>query len=281
MLSTFLSPYTKIRMSKFGQIFGSSNRQRCVSLLKKVTPLRPKPEICHDSAVLIPLIYYDGRPAILYTKRSMCLRLHPGEVSFPGGKIDANMNEEAVSTALRELYEEVGIPKKFVDIWTTFCPCPTASTSSFINPVVGFCGYYNSQTGTLSVRPDGDHHHHDSDGGAVKLTVNEAEVDSLIFRSIDWLCDKRNFHYALFCEHRAVPFTGISSLRSRPYKVRPRPSPHSMRFAMPVFGGPPGKSDWPRIWGLTGLMTYQLLTCLLPDGMHPHPLLPGVFDRHF
>ncbi|VDL89653.1 unnamed protein product [Schistocephalus solidus] len=219
-------------MSKFGQIFGSSNRQRCVSLLKKVTPLRPKPEICHDSAVLIPLIYYDGRPAILYTKRSMCLRLHPGEVSF-------------------------------------------------INPVVGFCGYYNSQTGTLSVRPDGDHHHHDSDGGAVKLTVNEAEVDSLIFRSIDWLCDKRNFHYALFCEHRAVPFTGISSLRSRPYKVRPRPSPHSMRFAMPVFGGPPGKSDWPRIWGLTGLMTYQLLTCLLPNGMHPHPLLPGVFDRHF
>ncbi|VDN10755.1 unnamed protein product [Dibothriocephalus latus] len=201
-------------MSKFGQLFGSANRQRCVGLLKKVTPLRPKPEIGHDSAVLIPLMYYDGKPTILYTKRSMRLRLHPGEVSFPGGKIDAHMDEDAVTTALRELEEEVGIPKRFVDVWTTFCPCPTASTSSFINPVVGFCGYYNSHTGTISNSPD-DGQSHD---GSVKLAVNEAEVESLVFRSIDWLCDKRNFHYAFFCEHRAVPFTGISSLRSRPYK---------------------------------------------------------------
>nr|VZI25511.1 unnamed protein product [Spirometra erinaceieuropaei] len=207
----------------------------------------------------------------------MHLRLHPGEVSFPGGKIDAHMNEEPVTAALRELEEEVGIPKRFVDVWTTFCPCPTKSTSSFINPVVGFCGYYNSQTDTLSNRPGSDH----SCSGAIKLAVNESEVESLIFRSIDWLCDKRNFHHAFVCEHRAVPFTGISTLRSRPYKARPRPSPDSMRFAVPVFGGPPGKSDWPRIRGLTAWMTYQFLSCLLPDGMHQNPLLPGVFDRHF
>ncbi len=67
-------------MSKLIELYGAANKQRCIELLKKVTPLRRKPEKSFDSAIIIPLCYVDDKPAILYTKRSMQLRLHPGEV---------------------------------------------------------------------------------------------------------------------------------------------------------------------------------------------------------
>ena len=59
-------------------------------------------------AVLVPLVEQEGELKILYEVRSAMLRRQPGEVCFPGGKIDGDETPE--QCALRETWEELGIP---------------------------------------------------------------------------------------------------------------------------------------------------------------------------
>ena len=59
------------------------------------------------SAVLVGLFEEDGETRVVLTRRSTRLRTHRGQVIFPGGRIEPG--EDAVSAALREAYEEVGL----------------------------------------------------------------------------------------------------------------------------------------------------------------------------
>ena len=59
------------------------------------------------AAVLVPILD-KPEPEILLTVRSETLMQHPGQVSFPGGSVDRN-DRSAVSTALREAHEEIGL----------------------------------------------------------------------------------------------------------------------------------------------------------------------------
>ncbi len=141
--------------------------------------------------------------------------------------------------------------------------------------MVGFCGFFDSKSQTLA--PDANR------SRELSFRLSQNEVDFTLFRSIDWLSHPRNLNHAYLCDAPALPFTGVTSFLGLnppklPRGVRNR---GTFRFAMPVFGGPPGVSEWPKIWGLTGLMTYQLLCCILPQGMPSHPLLPKPFVRHF
>ena len=68
----------------------------------------PGRRILRDAAVLVPLMDGPDGLRVLLTKRSSKLRHHPGQVAFPGGKIEAGETPEAA--ALREAAEEVGLP---------------------------------------------------------------------------------------------------------------------------------------------------------------------------
>ncbi|MEN0088161.1 MAG: CoA pyrophosphatase [Pseudomonadota bacterium] len=68
-----------------------------------------------DAAVLIPIIDRPGGAAVLFTYRAAHLKAHAGQISFPGGKIDAD-DESATSAALREFHEEVGISSEHVRV---------------------------------------------------------------------------------------------------------------------------------------------------------------------
>jgi len=59
------------------------------------------------AAVLVPILD-KAEPEILLTVRSELLLQHPGQVSFPGGSVDQT-DRSAVSTALREAEEEIGL----------------------------------------------------------------------------------------------------------------------------------------------------------------------------
>jgi 8-oxo-dGTP pyrophosphatase MutT (NUDIX family) len=59
------------------------------------------------AAVLVPILD-KPEPEILLTVRSKALLQHPGQVSFPGGAVDQD-DRSAVSTALREAEEEIGL----------------------------------------------------------------------------------------------------------------------------------------------------------------------------
>ncbi|HLR21217.1 MAG TPA: CoA pyrophosphatase [Tissierellaceae bacterium] len=70
-------------------------------------------EINH-CAILIPLVKIDGEWEIIFELRSKNMSTQPGEVSFPGGKMETN--ESYKETAVRETVEELNIPKESIDI---------------------------------------------------------------------------------------------------------------------------------------------------------------------
>ena len=67
------------------------------------------------AAVLLPLFLKDGRYHILFTKRTVYLNHHRGEISFPGG-VSQPEDLNPLRTALRETWEEVGIAPDDVEV---------------------------------------------------------------------------------------------------------------------------------------------------------------------
>ena len=68
-----------------------------------------------NAAVLVPIIIRPEGLTVLLTRRSDELPSHPGQVAFPGGKIDAG-DEGPVGAALRETFEETGLDAGFIDV---------------------------------------------------------------------------------------------------------------------------------------------------------------------
>jgi 8-oxo-dGTP pyrophosphatase MutT (NUDIX family) len=59
------------------------------------------------SSIIIPLVEIDNKVYVLFEVRSKKLKSQPGDICFPGGKIDEN--EIPKEAALREIFEELGI----------------------------------------------------------------------------------------------------------------------------------------------------------------------------
>jgi 8-oxo-dGTP pyrophosphatase MutT (NUDIX family) len=87
------------------------------------------------SAVLIALLEREDGPHILLTRRAEHLRSHAAQVSFPGGRCDAD-DGTCSATALREAQEEVGLDPQRVKIIGFLDDYPTL-TGFRITPVVG------------------------------------------------------------------------------------------------------------------------------------------------
>ena len=97
-----------------------------------------------DAAVLIAVTEQEN-PTVLLTQRPRTMRDHPGQVAFPGGKIDAG--EDAVEAALREAWEELGIREKHVNVIGTTDRYQTG-TGFDITPVLA------TVPADLAIRPD-------------------------------------------------------------------------------------------------------------------------------
>lgn len=88
------------------------------------------------AAVLIALFEYEGTTHAWLIRRRDDLRKHPGQVAFPGGKVEST-DESIEQTALREAFEEIGLPPAQVDIVGALDDLYTM-TGFVITPVVGF-----------------------------------------------------------------------------------------------------------------------------------------------
>lgn len=76
-----------------------------------------------------------AEPGVILTRRTESLRRHPGQVAFPGGRIDPG-DSDAVAAALREAEEEVALPPAAVEVVGTAERYRTG-TGFDIVPVVG------------------------------------------------------------------------------------------------------------------------------------------------
>jgi 8-oxo-dGTP pyrophosphatase MutT (NUDIX family) len=85
------------------------------------------------AAVLIA-ITDSAEPGVILTVRREHLRTHPGQVAFPGGRIDPG--EDAVTAALREAHEELVLDPRSVAVVGTVDPYCTV-TNYRVTPVIG------------------------------------------------------------------------------------------------------------------------------------------------
>ena len=137
---------------------GDRGNDRMLEIVARERPVRP-------AAVLIPVVDHP-QPTVLLTQRSAQLNDHAGQISFPGGKIDAT-DASPLDTALREAEEEIGLSRQFVD-------------------PIGYLDLYGTSFGfrilptVARVRP------------GFELRINESEVDDAFEVPLAFLMDPAN-----------------------------------------------------------------------------------------
>jgi 8-oxo-dGTP pyrophosphatase MutT (NUDIX family) len=117
------------------------------------------------AAVVLPIIDRPGGLTVLLTLRASDLRVHSGQVAFPGGKIDKG--ETPHEAALREVREEIGLEERFVEPLGWLDPFFTG-TGFRVAPLVAL------------VEP------------SFVLTVNKLEVDEVFETPFAFLMDAGN-----------------------------------------------------------------------------------------
>ena len=95
----------------------------------------PPDRILRPAAVLLAIWLHPAGARIILTKRASHLKHHPGQIAFPGGKVDPG-DASAESAALREASEEVGLAPDNVQIIGSL-PVHETVTGFAIQPFLG------------------------------------------------------------------------------------------------------------------------------------------------
>ncbi|KAJ6485883.1 NUDIX hydrolase domain-like protein [Mycena sanguinolenta] len=127
----FSKPFTRNTLKFIRELLDDSSRPELpswASLDKK-----------RNAAVLIPFCNVEAAgPGILLQVRSLSMRSHSGEVSFPGGKVDELSDLSLLDTALRETFEEMNISKDTVELLGSIGPPEKSLRGDTVWPFVGF-----------------------------------------------------------------------------------------------------------------------------------------------
>ncbi len=155
-----------------------------------VEPLFTARSPAHAS-VLVPLVQRDEL-TVLLTQRTAHLNDHPGQISFPGGRVEPT-DADAADTALREAEEEIGLARAHVDVLGTL-PTYTTGTAFVVTPVIAL------------VQP------------GFALSPDEFEVAEIFEVPLSFLMNPANHRWHAFespaaarREFLSIPWTGVDA----------------------------------------------------------------------
>ena len=132
-----------------------------IELLRKMFPAEPA-----RAAVLVPLVERPAGLQVLLTQRASHLKNHPGQISFPGGRIES-ADAGPWEAALRETQEEIGLEPQFVTR-AGYLQDHLVISGFRVTPAVGF------------VQP------------GFRLRLDETEVENVFEVPLEFVLDQRN-----------------------------------------------------------------------------------------
>lgn len=127
---------------------------------------RSDSDAIRDAAVLIPLVTDDQGEKVILTTRPATLSSHSGQISFPGGGVDAD-DANRYATALREAQEEIDLDPAQVEV-IGHLPEYITNSGFSVTPVVGLIA------------------------GTPALKANPTEVDEIFQVPLSFLMDPEN-----------------------------------------------------------------------------------------
>ena len=175
-------------------------------------------------SVLVPLVEREGELCLLYEVRAKKMRRQPGEVCFPGGRMEPGESPE--QCALRETREELGIPPEQVRI---------LGELDFIANRANYI--MHSVLGVVEEQALG------------ALTLNPDEVDEVFFVPLRHLLHTEPLTY----DYGLIPDIG----EDFPYELIG--IPREYRFQAGRERGPIYPWEGHAVWGLTGRITQHLI----------------------
>ncbi|WP_022760551.1 NUDIX hydrolase [Butyrivibrio sp. AD3002] len=198
-------------------------------ILEKIDKLNNTPAVSKgSSAVIIPLIEKDGEIHILFEERSHKLEFQPGEVCFPGGRIEEG--ETPKEAAIREFFEELfskldhDRSEEYIEILSELPPI-MGPTGAIIYPFVGL------------VKKD-------------DLTYSKDEVEKLFTYPVTYLQEHPPICYKMQKKTFApdnFPFEKVTGGKST-YGF------HVQKYDMWIY-----EDTDPIVWGFTGRLLHSFL----------------------
>ncbi len=165
-------PAESLTRPHYGDRIWQEQLGAAVSAGRRTGSARPAPRLpgdirqFRDAAVLVGVVDEGPEASLILTQRTAHLADHPGQIAFPGGKIDA-VDADPLATALREAEEEIGLDRSYIEPIGYFFPYLTG-TNFRIVPVLA------------SIRP------------GFKLKPNYGEVADVFEVPLRFLMDDEN-----------------------------------------------------------------------------------------
>lgn len=185
----------------------------------------------HAAAVLIPLTEIDGTWHVIFEVRAYTMRRQPGEISFPGGRLE--VGETPMEAAIRETSEELELPLTDIEVIGRLQPLATPHRQ-LIYPFVG----------VVPTLPD------------VQRTD---EVDHLFSIPVDTLLLLDPFHGEMewtMNPDRNIPFDRMANAKAYEKRV--------IKMKEPFY-----EHESYIIWGLTGKILTQFIKRLKENVFKP------------
>ncbi|MFZ5652302.1 MAG: NUDIX hydrolase [Bacillota bacterium] len=192
------------------------------------------------SAVLLPLVEKEGKCHILFEVRSKQLKRQPGEICFPGGKIEKTEQPDPLAAAMRETTEELGISESDIEI--------IGPLDILVTPLSALIYPFAGRIKSCNIKP------------------NPREVDEVFLAPVDFFLAEPPY---VTCIDVATRYNTDFPLEKVPpiYKEG-----WQVRTSYPMYYY---EYDKYFIWGLTGKILYNFLSICWPD----HPVFQKPFKK--